>query len=81
MKWVFETRPPGDQPTTSQCVRFSFEATSRRHAVDLAGRLRRVSRSGVWVRAIAGLEEEMRRVAREEPGIAFTGWLLLSGGP
>jgi hypothetical protein len=50
VRWVFETRPPGDQPTTSQCVRFSFEATSLRHAVDLAGRLRRVSRSGVWVR-------------------------------
>jgi hypothetical protein len=47
---VFETRPPGDQPTTSQCVRFSFEANSLRHAVDLAGRLRRANRSGVWVR-------------------------------
>jgi len=30
---------------------------------------------------IADLEEEMRRVALEAPGIRFTGWLLLSGSP
>jgi hypothetical protein len=105
VKWVFETRPPGDEPAFSHCMRFSFEVKSLRQAVDLAGRLRRLNASGVRVRparvtdarschweilvttpaleasAIAGLEEEMRRVAREEPGVAFTGWLLLSGGP
>jgi hypothetical protein len=30
---------------------------------------------------IADLEEEMRRVALEEPGIRLTGWLLFSGSP
>ena len=102
---MFETRPTGDQPTSSQCVRFSFEAASLQQAVDLAGRLRRVNRSGVRVRparvsgasssqweilvttpaldasGITDVEEEMRRVALEEPGIRFTGWLLLSGRP
>ena len=28
---------------------------------------------------IAGVEEEMRRVARRAPGLRFTGWLCLSG--
>jgi hypothetical protein len=103
--WVFETRPPGDQPASSQRVRFSFEAASVRQAIDVAGRLRRANGRGVRVRparvsgtssfqweiivttpvldtsGIADLEEEMRRVALEEPGIRFTGWLLLSGSP
>ena len=103
--WVFETRPPGDQRTASRCVRFSFEATSLRQAVDVAGRLRRANGSGVRVRParvsgtssfrwevlataaalepseISDLEQEMRRVALEEPGIRFTGWVLLSGSP
>jgi CheY-like chemotaxis protein len=50
VRWVFETRPPDDQPASSQCVRFSFEATTLRQAVDVAGRLRRVNPSGVRVR-------------------------------
>lgn len=102
---MFETRPTGDRPTSSRCVRFSFDATSLRQAVDVADRLRRANGSGVRVRSarvsgtssfrweilvtaaaleasgISDLEQEMRRVALEEPGIRFTGWVLLSGSP
>lgn len=45
-----KTRLPDDQPSAYQQVRFSFEATSLREAVDLAGHLRRVTGNGVRVR-------------------------------
>jgi CheY-like chemotaxis protein len=47
---VFETGSPDGRSAFSQCVRFSFEATTLRQAVSLAGELRRVSPEGVRVR-------------------------------
>jgi two-component system nitrate/nitrite response regulator NarL len=47
---VFKPRSTEDQPTSSQCVRFSFEAATLRQAVDAAGELRRVNPTGVRVR-------------------------------
>jgi CheY-like chemotaxis protein len=77
VRWVFETRPPDDQPASSQCVRFSFEATTLRQAVDVAGRLRRVNPSGVRVRPaqVSGTgsfhwEILVTTPAREATGIA-----------
>ena len=44
------TRPPQNQPSRSQRVRFSFEVANLRQAVDLTGRLRRITKNGVRVR-------------------------------
>jgi CheY-like chemotaxis protein len=44
------SRPTEDQPTGSQRVRFSFDTTSLRQAVDVAGQLRRLAPNGVQVR-------------------------------
>jgi hypothetical protein len=50
LRWVFETRSPEDRPTCSQYVCFSFEATSLRQAVEVAGVLRQVDSTDVRVR-------------------------------
>jgi CheY-like chemotaxis protein len=50
LKRVFETRSPEDQPTCCRWVRFSFEATTLRQAVDVAGELRQVNSTDVRVR-------------------------------
>ena len=47
---MFETRSTGDRPASSQSVRFSFDASSLRQAVDVAERLRRANGLGVRVR-------------------------------
>lgn len=47
---MFETGSPNGRSDWSQCVRFSFDATTLRQAVSLAGDLRRVGREGVRVR-------------------------------
>ncbi len=46
LRWVFATRSPEDRPTSSQCVRFSFEAASLQQAVEVADELRRVNPTG-----------------------------------
>jgi CheY-like chemotaxis protein len=50
VRWVTETRPGHDHPTRSQHVRFAFETSSLRRAVDVTTELRRVTTGGVRVR-------------------------------